>query len=53
MLRLSPMARAAALAHVASAVMFISMAATINASKTTEEIVDEIAHQLRAVLPRQ
>ena len=46
-------ARAAALAHVASAVMFISMAATINASKTTEEIVDEIAHQLRAVLPRQ
>ena len=46
-------ARAAVLAHVASAIMFISMAATINASKTTTEVIEEIALQLGAVLPRQ
>ncbi|THV37085.1 TetR/AcrR family transcriptional regulator [Glycomyces buryatensis] len=43
---------AATLAHVASAVMFISMAATVNIGRTVDEILDEIRGQIQALLPR-
>ncbi|GAA1156014.1 hypothetical protein GCM10009630_62500 [Kribbella jejuensis] len=43
---------AGALAHVVSAVMFISMAATINATRPVDDILQEIERQLCAVLPR-
>ena len=39
------------LAHVVSAIMFISMAATVNAGRSVDEIVSEIAEQIRAILP--
>lgn len=39
------------LAHVVSAIMFISMAATGNAGRSVDEIVDEIAAQVRVILP--
>jgi TetR/AcrR family transcriptional regulator len=39
------------LAHVVSAIMFISMAATVNAERSVDEIVNEIAEQIRAILP--
>lgn len=39
------------LAHVASAVTFISMAATANAKNTVNEVVAEIQEQIRAILP--
>lgn len=42
---------ARALARIAAAVMFISLAATVNASRTTDEIVNEIRAQVRVVLP--
>ncbi|MBF4567706.1 TetR/AcrR family transcriptional regulator [Plantibacter sp. VKM Ac-2880] len=42
---------ASTLAHVVSAIMFVSMAATVNAARTVDEIVDEIAAQVRAILP--
>ena len=48
--RVSP-AAAAALAHVVSAIMFVSMAATVNAGRTIDEIVDEITEQVKAILP--
>jgi len=48
--RVSP-AAAATLAHVVSAIMFVSMAATVNAGRTIDEIVDEITEQVRAILP--
>ncbi|ANP74307.1 TetR/AcrR family transcriptional regulator [Cryobacterium arcticum] len=48
--RVAP-ATAATLAHVVSAIMFISMAATVNAGRAVDEIVDEIAEQVRAILP--
>lgn len=35
------------LAHVVSAIMFVSMASTVNAART----VDEIAAQVRVILP--
>ncbi|MFB0833619.1 hypothetical protein ACX8Z9_04280 [Arthrobacter halodurans] len=35
------------LAHVVSAVMFLGMAATINATKTVEEIVQDLGAQIR------
>lgn len=43
---------AAALAHVISAIMFLSMAATINAAATVDDIVSEIRDQVRVILPR-
>lgn len=46
-----PAETAATLAHVVSAIMFISMAATVNAGRSIDEIVDEIAAQVRAILP--
>ena len=42
---------AATFAQIASAIMFISMAATINASRTVDEIVEEIAGRVRVMLP--
>lgn len=46
-----PAETAATLAHVVSAIMFISMAATVNAGRSIDEIVDEIAAQVEAILP--
>jgi AcrR family transcriptional regulator len=46
-----PNSAARTLAHVVSAIMFISMAATLNAERSVEEIVNEIAEQARAILP--
>ncbi|MBT2538953.1 TetR/AcrR family transcriptional regulator [Arthrobacter sp. ISL-69] len=43
---------AAALAHVISAIMFLSMAATTNAAATVDDIVSEIRDQVRVILPR-
>ena len=42
---------AATLAQIISAIMFISMAATINAAHTVDEIVEEIAGRVRVMLP--
>jgi len=42
---------AAARAHIVSAIMFLSMAATINAGRPVDEIVQEIRDQLRVLLP--
>jgi len=39
------------LARVTSAITFISMAATVNAKKTTHEVINEIQEQIRAILP--
>jgi TetR/AcrR family transcriptional regulator len=47
-----PADTARVLAHIVSGIMFISMAATINSGKAVEEIVEEIAEQIRAILPR-
>ena len=43
---------AAKLAHIVSAIMFISMAATVNVARTVEEILGEISDQVRVLLPR-
>ena len=45
-------ADAATLAHVVSAIMFVSMAATINIEKPVGDIVQEIRDQVRVLLPR-
>ena len=46
-------ARAAAtLAHIVSAIMFISMAATININNTVDDILREISDQVRVLLAR-
>ena len=42
---------AATLAHVVSAIMFVSMAATVNIALTVDEIVDDIRRQVRVLLP--
>ena len=42
---------AATLARIVSAIMFISMAATINAGRTVDEIIAEIAGRVRVMLP--
>jgi TetR/AcrR family transcriptional regulator len=42
--------RAAALAQIVSAIMFLGMAPTINAAKTVDEIMGEIADRLRELL---
>ena len=41
---------AATLAHVVSAIMFVSMAATVNIALTVDEIVDDIRRQVRVLL---
>ncbi|MEV0545089.1 TetR/AcrR family transcriptional regulator [Nocardia salmonicida] len=43
---------AATLAHVVSAIMFVSMAATTNITNSIDEIVQQIRDQIRALLPR-
>ena len=43
---------AATLAHVISAIMFLSMAATTNIARTVEDILREIRDQVRVLLPR-
>ena len=43
---------AATFAQIVSATMFISMAATINASRTVDEIIEQIAGRVRVMLPR-
>ncbi len=42
---------ASRLAHVVSAIMFLSMAATINISKSVDEILSEISDQVYVLLP--
>jgi len=42
---------AATLAHVVSAIMFVSMAATVNIALSIDEIVDDIRRQVRVLLP--
>jgi TetR/AcrR family transcriptional regulator len=41
----------AALAHIVSAIMFLSMAATINISNSVDEILSEISAQVSVLLP--
>jgi len=48
--RVAP-AAAATLAHVVSAIMFVSMAATVNVDLTVDEIVEEVIEQVKAILP--
>ncbi|MCW6003440.1 TetR/AcrR family transcriptional regulator [Micromonospora sp. CPCC 205371] len=43
---------AATLAHIVSAVMFLSMAATINISSTVDDVLREIRDQVHVLLPR-
>lgn len=43
---------AARLAHVVSAIMFLSMAATINISRSVDEILSEISEQVYVLLRR-
>ena len=43
---------AAILAHIASAVMFLSMTVSINATRSVDEILEEIRSQLRVLLAR-
>jgi AcrR family transcriptional regulator len=43
---------AATLAHVVSAVMFLSMAASVNIALSAEEIVQDIRGQVHVLLPR-
>jgi TetR/AcrR family transcriptional regulator len=42
---------AATLAHIVSAIMFLSMAATININRSVDEILEDIRSQVRVVLP--
>ena len=42
---------AAVLAHILSAIMFVSMAASTNAARPIDEILEEIRAQVRIVLP--
>jgi AcrR family transcriptional regulator len=42
---------AATFAHIVSAIMFISMAATINLTKPVDDVVQEITNQVRLLLP--
>jgi TetR/AcrR family transcriptional regulator len=42
---------AATLAHIVSAIMFLSMAATINISRSVDEILSEISEQVYLLLP--
>ncbi|MFI1234951.1 TetR/AcrR family transcriptional regulator [Nocardia salmonicida] len=40
------------LAHIVSAIMFVTMASTINSTSSREEIVQQISDQVRVLLPR-
>ncbi|MDA1387063.1 TetR/AcrR family transcriptional regulator [Glycomyces lechevalierae] len=40
------------LAHIVSAIAFITMAATVNAGSSVEELLREIGDQVRVILPR-
>ncbi|NIK57274.1 TetR/AcrR family transcriptional regulator [Kribbella shirazensis] len=42
---------AATLAHIVSAIMFVSMAATINMTNPVDDIVKDITNQVRVLLP--
>lgn len=42
---------AAKLAHIISAIMFVSMAATVNISSSVDEILTQIGEQVRVLLP--
>ena len=42
---------AATLAHVVSAVMFLTMAATVNIDRTVDDLLDEVRNQVRVLLP--
>jgi AcrR family transcriptional regulator len=42
---------AATLAHIISAIMFLTMAATINADRTVDELLQEISDQVRLLIP--
>ena len=42
--------RAALTAHIVSAIMFVAMAATTNAEKTIDDVVEEITAQIRLLL---
>lgn len=42
--------KAGALAHIISAVMFLSMAASINATKTVDELAQDVRNQIRVLL---
>jgi AcrR family transcriptional regulator len=48
--RVSP-GDAATLAHIVTAIMFVSMAATINIAKPVDAVVQEIRDQVRVLLP--
>lgn len=43
---------AATLAQIVSAITFIGMAATVNANRTVDDIIEEIAGRVRVILPR-
>ena len=49
--RIEPSA-APALAHIVSAIMFLSMAATINIARSVDDILQDIRNQVRVLLPR-
>lgn len=42
---------AAARAHIVSAIMFLSMVATINATSPVEDVVQDVRDQVRVLLP--
>lgn len=44
---------AAALAHMVSAIMFLSMAATINISRSVDEVLSEISEHVGVLVPSQ
>ena len=41
---------AGALAHIISAVMFLGMAASVNATKTVDELMQDLGTQIRVLL---
>ena len=43
--------QARALARAVSAIMFLTMSATVNAERSIDDLVDEITHQLKVILP--
>lgn len=42
--------RAATVAHIVSAIMFVAMAATVNASRTVDEVLSDIEQQVRVLV---
>lgn len=42
---------AATLAHIVSAIIFVSMAATVNIARSVDEILEDIRSQVRVLLP--